>query len=128
MSLFSSLQTGFKNVGHYLATGAKYLAVGIKDVVLVANKSQAVQPELEFLIGALAGPQAAAATDLAFHAFGAVAAALAPVADDATALAQAQTTLSQAGIQLDLQTLRDIKAAASQIEQILKALGAKKPA
>lgn len=127
MSLLTTLQTGFKNAGHYFAVGAKYVAVGVKDMVLVANKAQVVEPEVDALVAAFAGPQAAAMADLSFHALGSIAAALQPVGTDVASLTSAQQKLSASGIQLDIQTLQDIKAAALQIENVFKAIGAKKP-
>lgn len=117
----------FKNLGHYFATGAKYLSIGIADVIKFANKAQAVAPEVDALVGALAGPAAARISDLAFHALGSIAASLQPVGTDAAALAGVQTQLSSAGIVLDTQTILDIKVAALQIEAVLKAIGTTKP-
>jgi hypothetical protein len=119
--------SNFKNVGHYFATGLKYIAIGVKDVVLFANKSQAVAPEVDLLVAALAGPASVRISDLAFHGLGALAAALEPIGNDATSITTAQTQLSAAGIQLDTQAILDIKAAANQIKAIFAALGAPKP-
>jgi hypothetical protein len=113
----------FKNLGHYFASGAKYISVGIGDIIKVANKSQIVAPEVELLVGALAGPQAVKLTDLAFHVLGSAAAALAPVGADAAA----QQTATGVNLMLDLQTVNDIKAAIVTIEAVLKAAGATKP-
>lgn len=120
--------SGFKNVGHFLATGFKYVAIGIKDVVLFANKAQAVAPEVDMLVGALAGPAAVRISDLGFHALGSLAAALEPVGNDATSISTAQSQFNAAGIQLDTQAILDIKAAALQIKAIYAALGVQKPA
>jgi hypothetical protein len=114
----------FKNLGHYFAVGFKYVAVGISDVVKVAAKAQVVEPEVDALVGALAGPQAAAISDLAFHTLGSVAAALQNVGTDATA----QVSDQGLNIQLDTQTVQDIKTAAATIEAIIKSVGGKKPA
>lgn len=116
--------TAFKNVGHYFAVGFKYVAIGIKDVVLVANKAQVVAPEVDLLVGALAGPLGVKISDLAFHVLGSTAAALANVGADA----EAQAATNGLNLTLDAQTVNDIKAAAVTIEAIFKALGAAKPA
>lgn len=114
----------FKNLGHYFATGFKYVAIGIKDVINVANKSQAVAPEVEMLVGALAGPVGSKVADLAFHVLGETAAALSAVGTDAAA----QQTAQGLNLSLDVQTVNDIKAAASTIEAIIKSVGGTKPA
>jgi len=114
----------FKNLGHYFASGFKYVAIGIKDVITVANKSQAVAPEVEALVGALAGPVGSKVADLAFNVLGSTAAALQAVGSDATALS-GTTGLN---VQLDTQTVNDIKAAASTIDAIIKSVGGTQPA
>lgn len=114
-----SISGTFKNLGHYFAVGAKYVATGIADVVKVANKAQAVEPEVDALVAALAGPTAAKISDLAFHVLGSTAAALTQVGADATA----QTTAGGVSIALDTQTVADIKAAAATIEAIFKSVG-----
>lgn len=113
----------FKNLGHYFASGFKYVAIGIKDVITVANKSQAVAPEVEALVGALAGPVGTKVADLAFNVLGSTAAALSQVGADATA----ESATTGVNLQLDVQTVNDIKAAASTIEQIIKSVGGTKP-
>lgn len=118
----------FKNVGHYFAKGAKYVATGIGDVIKFANKAQPLEPEVAAVAGAIAGPLGSRITDLAFNALGSVAAALEPVGTDAAAIAAAQTQLSAAGLQMDAQTILDIKAAAIAIEAIFKSLSIVKPA
>lgn len=123
-----SFSSTFKNIPHFFATGFKYVAIGVKDVVLFANKAQAVAPEVDLLVGALAGPAGARISDLAFHALGSVATALEPIGNDAVAISTAQTQLSAAGIQLDVQAILDIKAAAAQIKAVYAALGITKPA
>lgn len=114
----------FKNLGHYFASGFKYVAIGIKDVITVANKSQAVAPEVEALVGALAGPVGSKVADLAFNVLGSTAAALSQVGTDATA----ESGTTGLNIALDTQTVNDIKAAASTIEAIIKSIGGTKPA
>lgn len=114
----------FKNLGHYFATGFKYVAIGVKDVVTFANKAQAVAPEVDALVAAFAGPTGAKVSDLAFHTLGAVAASIQTVGNDALA----QSNTNGLNIQLDTQTVNDIKTAAAQIEQIIKAVGGAKPA
>lgn len=113
----------FKNMGHYFATGFKYVAIGVKDIVTVANKAQIVQPEVDLLVGALAGPIAVKVSDLAFRVLGETAASLTSVGADATAQQAAQGV----NLLLDAQTVNDIKAAALQIEAIIKAVGGSKP-
>lgn len=115
--------TVFKNLGHYFAVGAKYTAIGLGDVIKFANKAQPLAPEVEALAGAIAGPIGTRISDLAFNVLGSTAAALTTVQADAAA--QANTT--GVNLVLDLQTVNDIKAAAAQIEAILKAVGATKP-
>lgn len=121
-----SFSTVFKNFGHAIATAGKYIAIGVKDVVLVANKSQAVAPEVELLVGALAGPIGVKASDIAFHLLGDVANALdaGHVATDATAVA-GSTGLS---LQLDTQLVLDIKALIPVLAGIVKATGGTVPA
>lgn len=117
---FSSI---FKNLGHALAKTAKAVATGIKDVVVFANKAKDVEPGLELLIGALAGPQAAKYTDLAFHAFGDVAAAIEKIGPDLEAV------VGSAGlnIQMDIQTVLDIKAAIPVLKSIITSVGVDVP-
>lgn len=124
MSLQSALSKDFKNLGHALATAAKYTAIGLKDVLVYANKAQVIEPEVEAVVGALAGPAGSSLTSLAFHAFGSVAAALEPLSADATA----QAVASGLNVQLDVQTINDFKAAIPQLKAILVALGKGLPA
>lgn len=123
-----AFNTVFKNAGHWFASGFKYVAIGIKDVVLFANKAQAVAPEVDALVGALAGPAAVRLSDLGFHALGSLAVALEPIGTDATSISNAQSQLSSAGIQLDTQAILDIKAASLQIKAVFAALSIPKPA
>ena len=55
----------FKNFGHAIAVGAKYFIQGLDEVVKGAAKIEGVAPEVDLLVGAVAGPQAAAISDLA---------------------------------------------------------------
>jgi len=114
----------FKNFGHAIATAAKYTVLGIKDVVLFANKAQAVEPGVDLLVGALAGPAAAKISDLAFHALGDVANAIEPLGNDLTA-EQAAKGLN---VTLDLQTINDIKAVLPVLKQVISATGGALPA
>lgn len=118
--------TVFKNFGHAIATAGKYISIGVKDVILVANKSQAIAPEVELLVGALAGPVGTKAADIAFHLLGNVAAALSGsnVAADATAVA-GSTGVS---LQLDAALAQDIKALIPVLTGIIKATGGSVPA
>lgn len=117
--------TIFKNFGHAIATAGKYIATGVKDVILVANKSQAVAPEVELLVGALAGPVGSKAADIAFHLLGDVANALdaGHVSTDANAVA-GSTGLN---LQLDTQLVLDIKALIPVLAGIIKATGGSVP-
>jgi hypothetical protein len=124
MSLQSIFTAGFKNFGHAIAVAAKYTAIGIKDVISVANKAQKIEPEVEMLVTAFAGPIGANVTSLAFHALGDVANAIEPLGNDALAQASAQGL----NIQLDVQTLNDIKAVLPQLKAIIAALGGALPA
>lgn len=125
MSFSSAISGGFKNFGHAIATGAKYIAIGLKDVVLVANKAQAVAPEVDLLVGALAGPIGAKASDIAFHLLGDVANALSssPVGSDAAAVAGS----SGLNLQLDAALVADIKALVPVLTAIIKATGGTVP-
>ena len=123
MSLQSAFKNGFANFGHAIATVAKYTAIGLKDVLLVANKAQVIEPEVALVVGALAGPVGANLTNLAFHALGDVATALEPISADATAQVSAQGL----NVQMDIQTINDIKAVVPQLKAILAALGGKLP-
>jgi hypothetical protein len=124
MSLLDSLKSGFKNVGHYFASGFKAVTVGLEDVLKIAGKAQMLEPEVDAVVTALAGPAAGKISDLAFHLLGDAAAAITPVASDA----EQQLIAKGLNLPLDAQFIADIKAAAAQIEQILKAIGAQKPA
>ncbi|SRR5579871_3412603 len=123
-----SFTTNFKNLGHYLAVGFKYVSTGVGDVVKFANKAQPLEPEVDLLAQALAGPVGAQISDLAFHSLGSLAAALEPVGTDAGSLASAQSQLSTAGISLDVQTLADIKNAAATIKSVLGSVKLTPPA
>lgn len=116
--------TVFKNFGHAIATGAKYIAIGVTDIVKIANKAQAIAPEVELLVGALAGPVGTKATDLAFHLLGDVANALETVGGDAAAVA----ATNGLNVKLDLQTINDLKALIPALKGILAAVGAQVPA
>lgn len=118
-----SISAGFKNVGHFFAKAAKAVSTGVADVVKFANKAQPLEPEVDALVGAIAGPIGVQISDLAFHTLGSVAAALEPVGVDAAA----QASAAGVSISLDTQTILDIKAAAAQLEAIFKVLGATKP-
>jgi broad specificity polyphosphatase/5'/3'-nucleotidase SurE len=117
----------FKNLGHFFATGAKYVSVGIGDVLKFANKAQPLEPEVALVAAAIGGPLGSSITNLAFNALGTIAAALEPVGTDTAAIAVAQSQLSSAGLLMDAQTILDIKAAAIAIEQVIKTLGGIKP-
>lgn len=111
--------TVFKNFGHAIATGAKYVAIGIKDVIMVANKSQAIAPEVEALAGALAGPLGVKVSDMAFHVLGDVAAALQKLGDDTTTL----STSTNLNLVLDTAIVNDIKLLIPTLTAIIKSVG-----
>jgi hypothetical protein len=117
-----SFGSTFKNIGHYFAVGFKYVAVGVSDIVTFANKAQPLAPEVEALAGAFAGPLGNEVASLAFNVLGETAAALQNVNVDLTA---GQHTMT---LTLATQTALDIKAAATQIEQMFAALKLQKPA
>lgn len=108
----------FKNVGHAIATAAKYVSIGVTDLVKVANKAQAIEPEVDLLVTALAGPLAGKITDLSFHALGDIGQALSKVSADSSAQVAAQGL----NLQLDVQTVEDVRAVLPQLEAIIKAL------
>jgi hypothetical protein len=113
-----SIGSIFKNFGHAIATVAKYTATGIEDLIKVANKAQAIEPEVALVVGALAGPLAQQVTDLSFHALGSIAQALEGVGTDASAQVAAQGL----NVPLDVQTINDIRAVLPQLKAILTAL------
>jgi hypothetical protein len=120
-----SLVSTFKSFGHAIAAGAKWFAdTLVPDAVKVAAKAQQLEPEADALLTALAGPQAAAVADLAFHAFGAIAEKLQPLAGDALA------AVSSNGINLvlDTQVVNDIKQYSALIEKLLASRGTPAPA
>ena len=123
MSLHSVFTAGFKNFGHAIAVAAKYTAIGIKDVISVANKAQKIEPEVEMLVSVFAGPIGANVTSLAFHALGDIANAIEPIQPDALAVASSNGL----NIKLDVQTLNDIKAVLPQLKAIIAALGGALP-
>lgn len=119
MSLQSVLSTGFKNFGHAIAVAAKYTTTGLHDVLKVANKAQVIEPEVALLVGALAGPIGANLTNLAFHALGDLGQAVEPLSLDFDALQGTHAV----NVQLDVQTIKDIKAVLPQLKAIIVALG-----
>lgn len=123
MSFASTLAKGFKNFGHAIATAGKYIAIGVKDVVLVANKSQAIAPELEALAGALAGPLGIKVTDTAMHLLGDVANHLMTIGTDASVVG-ASTGLN---LTLDTALINDIKALIPVLTGVVESVGGKVP-
>jgi hypothetical protein len=119
-----SLKSKFTSFGHAIAAGAKYLEAGVLDALKVANKVQTVAPEVEAVVGALAGPQAQQISDLAFHALGSIAEAAQTVNTDATGDVAAKGL----NIQMDIQTINDIKSAAATIQKVLALRGTPAPA
>lgn len=119
-----AFNTVFKNFGHAIATAAKYTVTGIGDVVKFANKAQAVEPGVDLLVGALAGPAAVKISDLAFHALGSIAQALEPIGTDVTG----QVAEKGLNVTLDLQTITDIKALIPTLKSIITAVGGVVPA
>jgi len=115
--------TVFKNFGHAIASTAKYIAIGVKDVVLVANKSQAVAPQVDLLVGALAGPLGVKAADLAFHVLGDVATALEKTGSDANTVAASNGL----NIKLDASVINDIRTLVPVLEKIIRSVGGQVP-
>lgn len=124
MSFVSSLKSGFKNFGHYVAVVGHAVATGVSDVVKVAAKADVIEPEIELLIGALAGPLAKQITDKAFHALGDIAQAIEKIGPDAQAVGDTQLL----NLQLDVQFINDIKALIPQLKAIGAAVKAAPPA
>ncbi len=119
-----SLKSEFKNFAHAVASGAKWFADSlVPDAVKVAAKAQALEPEADALLTALAGPQAAAVGDLAFHAFGAIAEKLKPLSGDALAAVSANGI----NLVLDTQVVNDIKSYSELIEKLLASRGTPAP-
>ena len=113
------MKLSFKNFSHAIAVGAKYFVEGMDEFIKGAAKAEVAAPEVDLLVGALAGPQAAKISDLAFHALGDVAAAVSKVDVD-TKAAQGTQGLS---VTMDVQVIADIKAAAAVIAGLIKAKG-----
>ena len=111
-----AVKLSFKNVGHFFASGFKNLSTGLKDIILFANKSQAVAPEVEALVGALAGPLGEEISDLSFAILGDVAASL-----------QKPGATNAVTVTLEPDTLDRVKKASAMVELILTAIGGKKP-
>lgn len=119
-----SLVSSFKNVGHAIASGAKYFEHLVVDALKVASKVQQFEPQIDAVVGALAGPQAEAISSLSFHALGAVYQAL-DSANDSAVAAVAQNGVN---VQLDAQAIQDIKKFGDLIKQLLAAKGTPAPA
>ncbi len=90
---------------------------------MVANKAQVIEPEVALVVGALAGPVGDKITNLAFHALGDIAHALEPISADAAGQVSAQGL----NVQLDVQTIKDIKTIVPQLKAIIAALGGTLP-
>lgn len=119
-----SFTSVFKSFGHAIAAGAKYFEIGVKDAMKVAQKATVLEPEADLLLTAIAGPQAAKINDLACHVLGLVAEKLQPVGQDAVDAVAANGL----NLQIDTQTVLDIKAVTALIEQLLSARGTPAPA
>lgn len=117
------LGKAFKNVGHAFAWFGKNLQKVVVGAVVGEKKLEQFEPLIEGLIATLAGPQAAAAADLAFHMLGAGADALKKV-DDSAVSAIAEKGLN---LQLDLDTIQKIKDFIALAEKGLKANGTPVP-
>lgn len=115
--------TVFKNFGHAIATAAKYTGKGVAELLKIANGAQKVEPAIELLVGALAGPVAARYSDLAFHLLGDVANAVERLGPDFDLVG----TSNGLNVTLDVQTLNDIRAAIPQLKAIIQALGGNIP-
>lgn len=124
MSFTSKLKGAFNNFGHAIAAGAKYFAgVLVPEAVSIANKAQALQPEADALLAAIAGPHAVEIQDLAFRIFGEVANGLVPLSQDQLAAVQANGL----NLQLDTQVVNDVKQFAALIQSLLAARGTPAP-
>lgn len=119
MSFKTALKDGFKNFGHALAVAAKGISIGVKDVLIVANKAQAIEPEVILLATALAGPVGAKVTDIGFHLLGDVANALSKTGSDA----QAVSDTNAVNLTLDAQLVNDIKELIPVLTAIAKSGG-----
>lgn len=113
----------FKNVGHAIATGAKYFAAFCQDAVVVSQKAEALKPEAEMLIGAIAGPQAEAVADLGFHLLGDVAQQLEGLGADQLAAVSSNGL----NLKLDQTVVDDVKKFATMIKAVLAAKGTPAP-
>jgi hypothetical protein len=109
------LSLEFKSVGKFFSAGFKELAGGLKSAILIANKSQAVAPEIEKVIAILAGPVAGDISDLSFIVLGEVA-----------ALVQTPNTGNSVTLTLDQDIIDRIKKSSSVVESILTTVGIKK--
>lgn len=119
------LKKDFKSFGHAIAAGAKYFESSlVPEAVKIAQGAQALQPEADALLSAIAGPQAAAMNDVALYVFGEVANALAPVSQDGLAAVQANGI----NLKLDLSVVQDVQKFASLIKQLLASRGTPAPA
>ena len=124
MSFASAIGKGFKNFGHAIATGAKYIAIGTSDVAKAAAKVQVLTPELELLAGALGGPLGAKIVDIGANLIGHVAEATKKTGDDAVAVG----STTGFNLVLDAQLINDIKALVPTLEAIVKSGGGIVPA
>lgn len=122
-SLGDKLKAGFKNLGHAIAVGAKYLEEAVIETVKVAQKVQSLEPAAEAVIREVVGDKAANASNLAFHILGDFAEALTTVNDDAI------QAIAERGIVIktDVQVAKDAKAAIDYIKKILAAHGTPAP-
>jgi hypothetical protein len=119
-----TMNINFKNLGHAIATGAKYFEMLVVDAVKVSAKAQVLEPEAIAVVTAVAGPQAAQLADLGFHALGDIAAALEPLNEDT----MADVAAKGLNVQMDLQTMKDVKALVAVIQKLLNAKGTPAPA
>lgn len=106
----------FKSPGHFFSAGFKDIFGGLKNIILFANKSQAVAPEVEQLVGVLAGPLGSEIADLSFTVLGEIASAL-----------QQHNTGTKVTVNLEQEVIDRIKNTASMVESILISVGGKKP-
>src|SRR5690349_19215474 len=113
----------FANVGHAFAWFGKNLQKVVVGAVAAEQNLEKFEPLAEGLITALAGPQAAAAADLAFHLLGAGAQSLKGVDDSALASVAAKGL----NLNLDLDTLQKIKDFIALAEKGLNANGTPVP-
>lgn len=118
-----ALATTFRNFGHAIASGAKYFVDVLKDIVSVSQKAAAVAPQVEMIVGAIAGQKAKDISDIAFHVLGDVASALEKVGSNADSALLAKGI----NVTLDVATINAVKDAVGLIKTLLQGKGTPPP-